>query len=193
MPAYYYWYFDYTPELTLQSEIAWEVCWCLAKVTIYSLYAYRYYILQQASIHNRATKNARNIRFGLIGVCICVQIGLEIAMSINYYNWSDLGWDDPEYLARQRRYLNFAWCVVSMDFVLVIVLGYLILRTILQLVIAINDPAHKSMSTKQETTRSGHSEVSAPAQSTAGSVSTPPAQRQDGLTHMYEEQEVYMI
>eukprot|EP01083_Nonionella_stella_P027629 76103_1 len=175
MPAYYYWYFDYDRDKCLLSEIAWEFCWCLAKVTIYGLYAYRYYILQRASIHDRVSKNARNIRFGLIGFCICVQIALEVVLSYNYYNWSTIGYDDPDYAQRQRTYLNFAWSVMGIDFVLVLFLGYLIMRTILQLVIAINDPSRKGMSSKTQemTSRSGQSELSNSPVQSMGSASTP--------------------
>eukprot|EP01083_Nonionella_stella_P302273 1041531_1 len=148
IPCYWFWYFDYNKDTAYDYETVWEGFWCLSKVLLYSLYSYRYFSIRKArtSVRNAQNTNLNSACFALIFVCILVQIVLEIMYTIYRYGFSTVSWDNPEYKRQQRQYLNAGWSVMAIDFVLVLFLGYLVTRNILQVVVAIDDPFQQKMS-----------------------------------------------
>eukprot|EP01083_Nonionella_stella_P177386 623301_1 len=161
LPYNYYYFFAFDDVMVNRMDMVWETFWVLSKIFIYSLYAYRYYKLHRASLYSHdTTAKAMKIRFALIGLCIFVQIALEIMYGIFYFDSSTTGYEDPRYAAKQRMYLNAAWCVMAIDFVLVSLLGYLIMGTILQLAVAMNDPLNQTMARNTaEPTQTGDTEM----------------------------------
>eukprot|EP01083_Nonionella_stella_P085824 238088_1 len=146
---FYFWFYDYNWDAYTYIEWAWEIFWMTGKVCLYSLFAYRYYILQNASIVEPSSKRHKIVLFGLIIGCIVTQIVLDIVYGIFFFDHMMTGFEDEDYEAKQRRYLDVRWALMALDLVLVLFLGFLIMRTILRLVVIIDDGADDMTSTKQ--------------------------------------------
>eukprot|EP01084_Bolivina_argentea_P164959 286697_1 len=77
MFLYYFWYYEYDRTHYFYTECVWEIFWLMGKVSIYSLFAYRYYMLQDASLHNPLGAKKQRLLFATIIGGILIQIVLE--------------------------------------------------------------------------------------------------------------------
>eukprot|EP01083_Nonionella_stella_P201449 737011_1 len=137
--ALWFYLVEYQNEPNHIIMITEETFWGLSKVTIYSLFAYRYFILSRASIFKQSSQYTTLISFGSVICCIFIQLSLQIAYIIVLDLYANVDWLDSEGEAYYHRlYLNIGWMFSSIDFVIVGCLGFLIIRTVLRLVIMID-------------------------------------------------------
>eukprot|EP01083_Nonionella_stella_P010375 29563_1 len=132
--SYYLWYLNYDSSSTIAWEMnmIWDIIWCLAKLSLYSLFIYRYWLVFKST--PASGKREAYIVFGGFTAAMLTQCGLYIAYLIHQY-----------VAMSQRIYLNVCWAFLAIDTILLCILGFLLCRSLLRLVIMIRrlNPNHK--------------------------------------------------
>eukprot|EP01084_Bolivina_argentea_P240840 404471_1 len=125
---YFFWWINYSRQNAIQSEIAWELCWLITKLSLYSVYIYRYYKIFIGA--NYASKLETFIIFGAFVGVMLVQTILFIIYIWYYVDYLS-SWENPS----RRTYLNMAWAFLFIDFFLVFIISFSLNRTVLKVVI----------------------------------------------------------
>ena len=131
--SYYIWMFNWDWIIYDRSLIAYDTCWFLSKISLYAVFIHRYYLIVDASMTSLNNKIVKYIVFGAFIFVMFIQISLNIAFLLKKHHFHEKTWEDT-----QRIYLNISWAYLSIDLLLISLLGILILRTILELVVAID-------------------------------------------------------
>eukprot|EP01083_Nonionella_stella_P022347 61837_1 len=120
----------------IHSELymAWDVVWCLSKVSLYLVFMWRYFaIFQAASMMRRGSKVRKYIMFGLFMAAIVIQMVLILMYMLFYYEELTGAFGDSD-----RTYLDVTWAFLVGDILLIAVLGYLLTRSIFKLIVQVD-------------------------------------------------------
>eukprot|EP01084_Bolivina_argentea_P182564 315136_1 len=136
--TYYAWYINYAPTMPIAMNLfmTWDISWVIAKLSLYILFMYRYWLIVEASATSRMEKY---IVLGSFMTAMLVQCALYVVYLLYGYV---IAHDSKK---AQRAYLNVCWAFLAMDTLLICVLVYLLCRSVLKLVISIHtlDPIQR--------------------------------------------------
>eukprot|EP01084_Bolivina_argentea_P204716 349638_1 len=131
----YFWLIEYNLWINHYFNTIWESFWCVAKISLYCLFAYRYYNISAASLY-QSSKTLKTFVFISIILFIVFQIILTTVFTAYHYDYtvtSVNNYNDPSLTHKRAIYLTVCWIIMLFDFMLIGIIGYLIIRTILKL------------------------------------------------------------
>ena len=137
--VYYNFFIQYDRSWAWRFNVSHNIGWMISKVLLYSVFMYRFSLLSRASMNGMSKKR----RYALFGCFIFLIVVLVVAQTVyiieitSYYSMD--WWKVPEnvYNSRKENFLIAAWIVIALDVVIALSLGLLMVHTILQLVLMI--------------------------------------------------------
>eukprot|EP01083_Nonionella_stella_P185171 674438_1 len=136
--SYYAWYLNYSPLWSVVTDLIWEIFWLLSKISLYSIFIYRYYLIFEAT--PGTTNRQKYSIFGSFTVAMVLQCAMLLLYMALYYELVELSDDHSS----KRIWLTACWVFLAIDAVLIGILTYLLCYSVLKLVFRIHNMAKDS-------------------------------------------------
>lgn len=133
--SYYTYFVDYNYQsgIYINSATAWEIFWSLSKISLYSVFAYRYLMIAQKAVY-KGNKNRKFIDYFCIVSAMIIQMILCTLFIIVYFRSLE---NEAHHHKLFKVYILLCWFILVIDCILVALLGYFIMQVIIKLIVQI--------------------------------------------------------